>query len=84
MIHTHELQSEVGPWLAQTVKLLAYESMRAQPGSETVMKRLCDALFVYVIRSVLAGLPENGASWLRGLVIAGSGRRAAHHSRAAG
>jgi AraC-like DNA-binding protein len=29
---------------------------------------MCDALFVYVIRSVLARLPVERASWLRGLV----------------
>jgi AraC-like DNA-binding protein len=68
VIHTHELQSEVGPWLAQTVKLMAYEVSSGQPGSETVLARLCDALFIYVIRSVLSGLPDDRASWLRALV----------------
>lgn len=68
VIHTHELASDVGPWLSQTVKLLAHEAGREHPGSETVVGRLCDALFVYVIRSVLERLPEGEASWLRGLV----------------
>ena len=68
VIHTHELAGEVGPWLGQTVKLLAHESGGEHPGSETVVNRLADALFVYVIRSVLARLPPGEASWLRALV----------------
>ena len=68
VIHTHELATEAGPWLAQTVKLLAFESAHDHPGAATVVARVVDALFVYVIRSVLAKLPEREASWLRGLV----------------
>ena len=68
VIHTHELASDAGPWLAQTVKLLAYEACAEHPGGATVTSRICDALFVYVIRSVLAKLPAHEASWLRALV----------------
>lgn len=68
VIHTHELASDAGPWLAQTVRLLAFESSHDHPGGATVVSRVCDALFVYVIRSVLAKLPPRDASWLRGLV----------------
>jgi AraC-like DNA-binding protein len=67
VIHTHEMASAHGPWLAQTVKLLAWESARNHPGAETVISRLCDALFVYVIRSVLEQVPEGSTSWLRAL-----------------
>jgi AraC-like DNA-binding protein len=67
VIHTHELASDAGPWLAQTVRLLAYESGAGQPGADTVIGRLCDALFVYVIRSVLSRLPEGESSLLRAL-----------------
>jgi AraC-like DNA-binding protein len=68
VIHTHELASDAGPWLAQTVRLLAYESTSERPGAATVVDRMCDALFVYVIRSVLAQLPPDHASWLRAMV----------------
>ena len=68
VIHTHELASDAGPWLASTVRLLAYESTSERPGSATVVNRMCDALFVYVIRSVLAKLPADHASWLRAMV----------------
>jgi AraC-like DNA-binding protein len=68
VMHTHELATDAGPWLAQTVKLLAFESAHDHPGASTVVARVVDALFVYVIRSVLAKLPPQESSWLRGLV----------------
>jgi AraC-like DNA-binding protein len=67
VIHTHELASDAGPWLAQTVRLLAYEASSEQPGADIVVSRLCDALFVYVIRSVLARLPDGESSLLGAL-----------------
>ena len=81
VIHTHELASEAGPWLAQTVRLLAYESCHQLPGGATVVSRVCDALFVYVIRSVLAKLPQHEASWLHALVTPkiGDALRLMHH-----
>jgi AraC-like DNA-binding protein len=69
VIHTHELASDAGPWLAQTAKLLAFESCGDLPGGATIASRVCDALFVYVIRSVLAKSDAVvDASWLRALV----------------
>jgi len=68
MIHTREMANEVGPWLAQTIKLLAYESLADQPGTTTVVNRLCDAMFVYVLRSYLTALPAHESNWLRALV----------------
>ncbi len=68
VLHARELETEVGPWLAQTVRLLSYESRASRPGTATVVNRLCDALFVYVLRSHLAALPAEEPSWLRALV----------------
>jgi len=68
VLHARELGSDVGPWLAQTVRMLSYESRGSHPGTTTVVNRLCDALFVYVLRSHLASLPAEGPSWLRALV----------------
>src|SRR5436853_3273 len=45
-----------------------FEAENDQPGGATVANRVCDALFVYVIRSVLTQLPEHEASWLRALI----------------
>jgi AraC-like DNA-binding protein len=68
VLHTRELANDVGPWLAHTTRLLAYESVAERPGSATVVNRLCDALFVYLLRSHLASLPAQEPSWLRAIV----------------
>jgi AraC-like DNA-binding protein len=68
VIHTRDVGSDAGLWLAQTIKLLAFESHVEQPGASTVTQRLCDALFVFILRSHLAALPPEKASWLRALV----------------
>ncbi|MEP7122548.1 MAG: AraC family transcriptional regulator [Byssovorax sp.] len=68
VIHTGATTSDVGPWLAQTIKLITYESVTRLPGTETVVNRLCDALFVYVLRSYLAESAKDESSWLRALV----------------
>jgi AraC-like DNA-binding protein len=41
------------PWLRQTVALLTHEVATGRPGTATVVNRLCDALFVYVLRGHL-------------------------------
>lgn len=68
VLHAREQSTGAGPWLAQTVKMLSYESLAHQPGMTTVLNRLCDAMFVYVLRSHLAALPAQRPSWLRALV----------------
>lgn len=66
VIHLRDIQ-HAGPWLEHTVKLMSYEAARDRPGSETIVNRLCDALFVYVVRGVIESLTSSNASWLRGL-----------------
>jgi AraC-like DNA-binding protein len=51
MIHSRRTATD--PWLTQTVALLTHEVTRARPGTATVVNRLCDALFVYVLRGHL-------------------------------
>jgi len=67
VLHAREQATDTGSWLTQTVKMLGYESMAQRPGMTTVLNRLCDALFVYVLRSHLAQLPAERPSWLRAL-----------------
>ncbi|MDQ6898522.1 MAG: AraC family transcriptional regulator [Candidatus Dormibacteraeota bacterium] len=67
VIHARDAGGEVGAWLAQTLRLLSDESESARPGKSTVVNRLCDALFVYILRSHLADLPAENATWLHGL-----------------
>ena len=68
VVHTHELRDAAGPWLAQTVRLLAHEACGGAPGADMVVSRLCDALFVYIVRSVLERLPDARSSLMRALV----------------
>jgi AraC-like DNA-binding protein len=68
VLHTRGGDPTAGPWLAQTVRLLADEAIAERPGASTVVNRLCDALFVYLLRSHLAALDADKATWLRALV----------------
>ena len=68
LIHVRGTETTAGPWLAQTIRLLADEATADRPGATTVVNRLCDALFVYVLRSHLANLRDDEATWLRALV----------------
>jgi AraC-like DNA-binding protein len=68
LIHVRGGDTTAGPWLAQTIRLLADEATADRPGATTVVNRLCDALFVYLLRSHLATLPDDETTWLRALV----------------
>ncbi len=68
VLHTREMSNDVAPWIAQTLRLLTYEAASARPGKSTIVNRLCDALFVYLIRSYLSTPARQESSWLRGLV----------------
>jgi AraC-like DNA-binding protein len=68
LIHIRGGETAAGPWLAQTVRLLANEATAERPGATTVVNRLCDALFVYLLRGHLAALPADETTWLRALV----------------
>jgi AraC-like DNA-binding protein len=63
----HVSAQDAGPWLMHTVDLLAYESFAGRPGNTTVVNRLCDALFIYLLRGHLAGGRGLESGWLRAL-----------------
>jgi AraC-like DNA-binding protein len=67
VIHSGELPGDVGPWVAQTIKLITAESAVQGPGTATVVDRLCDVLFVYLLRSYLSESAQRGPSLLRAL-----------------
>jgi AraC-like DNA-binding protein len=67
VLHVRHDAPDVGPWLAHTVELLTTESSADRPGQSTVLNRLCDALFVCVLRSHLAAGPGRDSSWMRAL-----------------
>ncbi len=80
VVHLKEVGADVGPWLSHTIRLVSYESGVERPGAQMVVNRLCDALFVYVLRAVLADVPSERASWLRGVADdkIGASMRAMH------
>jgi AraC-like DNA-binding protein len=63
----HATVDQAGPWLTHTVELLAYEAFAGRPGNTTVVNRLCDALFIYLLREHLTAQASLGASWLGAL-----------------
>lgn len=67
LMHARALVADVG-WLGETIKVLDRESTSDAPGAATVVNRLCDALFVYVLRRLLAELPREETSWLAALI----------------
>jgi len=54
-------------WLATLMDLAAKESGASRPGSENVLARLSELMFVETIRAYLETLPETGTGWLAGL-----------------
>lgn len=53
--------------LADTLRMLTGELAEPRPGSQTVIDRLTDVLFVHILRRWTADRDEHGASWLLGL-----------------
>jgi AraC-like DNA-binding protein len=54
-------------WLAPLVRLALSESTARRSGSEVVLARLSELLFVEVVRRYLDSLPEGQTGWLAGL-----------------
>jgi AraC-like DNA-binding protein len=61
------LAGETGTQLRALLDFAVIESTRARPGSRSVLLRIAELIFVEVLRSYLATLPAERASWLRGL-----------------
>lgn len=53
--------------LTDTLRLLAAELTTPHPGTQTIVDRLVDVLFVHILRAWLAGHADAGASWLTAL-----------------
>ena len=54
-------------WLGTLLNIAVTESGAARPGSENVLARLSELMFVEVIRHYLETLPQAGTGWLAGL-----------------
>jgi AraC-like DNA-binding protein len=54
-------------WTAQCLRQAAAESMNPQPGSDAVLERLSEMMFIDAVRRYLIELPDGSRGWLAGL-----------------
>lgn len=55
-----------GQWLESSIVHLVEEAASGRVGSEAMLAKLSEALFVDTLRRHIAGLPEQGTGWLAG------------------
>jgi AraC-like DNA-binding protein len=71
LIHIKGEAGRAVPWLETTLQFIAGEAASGRPGSDTVIARLSDVLFIQAVRGYLAGAPQDGGGWLGALVEPG-------------
>ncbi len=71
-----------GQWLENSIKYSAGEASANRAGSDAVLTRLSEALFVETLRRYLAELPPQETGWLAGARDPGVGAALAHMHRA--
>ncbi len=54
-------------WLEPTLAILSSESCSERPGSQTVVSRLADVIFIQIVRGYLNSLGGEGTGWLPAL-----------------
>jgi len=65
--HRLHVRGMSGPWLATFTRQLTEESRLGRPGSDTVLTRLAELMFIEVLRRYLEDLPQGQTGWLAGL-----------------
>lgn len=63
----HMLLLEGGGWVAPFLQQAVAESHARRPGSDVMLARMSEMLFVDAVRRHVDGLPPEGAGWLSGL-----------------
>jgi AraC-like DNA-binding protein len=63
----HLRAPEGGGWIAQLMHQAVAESQGQRPGSEAMLARMSEMMFVDAVRRYTAGLPQESAGWLAGL-----------------
>lgn len=56
-----------GEWIRSTLRYAAEEVAAGRPGSETVLEKVSELLFVEAVRHHIQQLPEDEVGWLAGL-----------------
>ena len=67
LLHIRAKQGQRPEWLGSMTRFLDGELSDRQPGTETVITRLSEILFVKAIRAYVAELPEEEGGWLHAL-----------------
>jgi len=71
-----------GQWLENSIKFSAHQAGENQAGSDAVLARLSEALFVETLRRYMAELPPQQTGWLAGARDPAVGAALAHLHRA--
>lgn len=67
LVHIRPAQRGAAEWLEATLRFLAWETRQAGPGTETIVSRLTDVIFVQVLRAWIESLPQGSGGWLGAL-----------------
>lgn len=67
LIHIRGYRGRVSEWLELTLKLLASEARQPRHGSEAILTRLSDVVFVQAVRAWIEEQPEGQGGWLGAL-----------------
>jgi AraC-like DNA-binding protein len=67
LIHLRPAEAPAAEWLEATLRFLAWETREAKPGTETIVSRLTDVLFVQMLRAWIEAAPEGRGGWLGAL-----------------
>ena len=71
----HLRATEVGGWVAQFLQQAVAESNASRPGSEAMLARISEMLFVDAVRRYVEALPPDGSDGWRDCAIASSAAR---------
>src|SRR5215472_2845188 len=66
-IHIRDARESAAGWLENTLRQLAYEARYTSPGSQIMVTRLTDLIFVQAVRAWLATQPKEEGRWLGAL-----------------
>ncbi len=83
-LHIPQGRGPSTPWLRANIDHVVAEAEAGRPGSDTVMSRLTEILFVETLRGYLGALPPSERGWFAALKdpIVGAGIRLIHQSPA--
>ncbi len=81
LIHLRPAETPAADWLEATLRFLAWETRESKPGTETIVSRLTDVLFVQVLRAWIETAPEGRGGWLGALRDRQIGSALAHLHR---